>query len=86
LGIVLAALYILLMYQRTMTGPVADSVARMPDLRGREVFAIAPVLAIIIALGLFPNTLLDIINPSIDQTMSVVGSTDPAPAIAESGK
>ena len=44
------------------------------------------MLAIIIALGVFPNTLLDIINPSVDQTMSVVGSSDPAPAVAESGK
>ncbi len=86
LGIVLAALYILLMYQRTMTGPVREGVAGMSDLRGREVMAIAPVLAIIIALGVFPNSLLDIINPSVDQTMSVVGSSDPAPAVAESGK
>ena len=85
-GIILAALYILLMYQRTMTGPVREGVSGMSDLRGREVLAIAPVLAIIIALGVFPNTLLDIINPSVDQTMSVVGSSDPAPAVAESGK
>ncbi len=86
LGIVLAALYILLMYQRTMTGPVRDGVVGMPDLRGREVAALAPVLAIIIALGVFPNAALDIINPSVDQTMSLIGSTDPAPAVAEAGK
>ncbi len=86
LGIVLAALYILLMYQRTMTGPVRDGVAGMPDLRGREVLALAPVLAIIVALGVFPSAALDIINPSVDQTMSVIGSTDPAPVVAESGK
>ncbi len=33
LGIVLAALYILLMYQRTMTGPVRESTRHMPDLK-----------------------------------------------------
>jgi NADH-quinone oxidoreductase subunit M len=85
-GIVLAALYILLMYQRTMTGPVKPGVEVMTDLRGREVLAIAPVIAIIIALGFFPQVALDIINPTIDQTMTVIGSTDPVPAIAESGK
>ncbi|MGB7981618.1 MAG: NADH-quinone oxidoreductase subunit M [Candidatus Nanopelagicales bacterium] len=85
-GIVLAALYILLMYQRTMTGPVRDGVAGMPDLRGREVAALAPVLAIIVALGVFPSAALDIINPSVDQTMIVTGSTDPAPVVAEAGK
>ncbi|HEX6888996.1 MAG TPA: NADH-quinone oxidoreductase subunit M [Candidatus Nanopelagicales bacterium] len=83
LGIVLAALYILLMYQRTMTGPVRDEVAGMRDLRGREVLAIAPVIAIILALGFFPQVALDVINPSVDQTMTAVGSTDPVPAIAE---
>jgi NADH-quinone oxidoreductase subunit M len=83
LGIVLAALYILLMYQRTMTGPVRPGVEGMPDLRGREVLAIAPVLAIILALGFFPQVALDIINPSVDQTMTAVGSTDPAPVVAE---
>ncbi|HYN57323.1 MAG TPA: NADH-quinone oxidoreductase subunit M [Motilibacterales bacterium] len=86
LGIILAALYILWMYQRTMTGPVREGVAGMADLRGREVLAIAPVLAVIVALGFFPNAALDIINPSVDQTMTLVGSTDPVPAVAESGK
>ena len=85
-GIILAALYILIMYQRTMTGPVREGVAGMTDLRGREVLAIVPVLAIIIALGFFPNPVLDVINPSVDQTMTLVGSTDPVPAVAESGK
>jgi NADH-quinone oxidoreductase subunit M len=85
-GIVLAALYILLMYQRTMTGPVRDHVAGMPDLGRREVLAIAPVLAVIVALGVFPQAALDVINPSVDQTMAVVGATDPVPAVAESGK
>jgi NADH-quinone oxidoreductase subunit M len=85
-GIVLAALYILLMYQRTMTGPVKAGVESMTDLRGREVLALAPVVAIIIALGFFPQVALDIINPTVEQTMTVVGSTDPVPAIAEPGK
>jgi NADH-quinone oxidoreductase subunit M len=89
-GIVLAALYILIMYQRTMTGPVRPGVELMTDLRGREVVALAPVIAIIIALGFFPQVALDIINPSVEQTMTVLGSTDPvpavAPAVAESGK
>ncbi len=86
LGIVLAALYILLMYQRTMTGEVKPGVEWMTDLRTREVVAIAPVLAIIVALGFFPQVALDVINPSVEQTMTVVGSSDPAPAIAEPGK
>ena len=36
-GIVIAALYILLMYQRTMTGPVRPGIEAIHDLGAREV-------------------------------------------------
>ncbi len=36
--------------------------------------------------GVLPQPALDVINPSVDQTMTVIGSTDPVPAVAESGK
>ena len=42
LSIVLAALYMLIVYRRTMTGPTAPAVAKMPDLRPREVVAVTP--------------------------------------------
>jgi NADH-quinone oxidoreductase subunit M len=81
-GIVLAAIYILLMYQRTMTGPTRDEVSGMRDLGTREVVALAPVLVLIVALGFFPKPLLSVINPSVDHTMSQVDKHDPAPTVA----
>ena len=82
-GIVLAALYILLMYQRTMTGPTPDIVAeKVHDLRGREVLAIAPLLVVIVALGFYPKPVLDVINPAVDRVMQAVDASDPAPAVA----
>ncbi|MBO9522401.1 MAG: NADH-quinone oxidoreductase subunit M [Nocardioidaceae bacterium] len=83
-GIVLAAIYILLMYQRTMTGPTREEVAGLPDLRPREVLALAPVLVLVVVLGFFPKPLLSIINPSVDHTLSKVDKHDPAPTVAES--
>jgi NADH-quinone oxidoreductase subunit M len=83
LGIVLAALYILLMYQRTMTGPTPDVVReKVHDLRGREVLAVAPLLVVIIALGFYPKPVLDIVNPAVDRVMQAVDMQDPAPAVA----
>jgi NADH-quinone oxidoreductase subunit M len=83
LGIVLAALYILLMYQRTMTGPTPQVVTeKVHDLRGREVLAIAPLLVVIIALGFYPKPVLDVVNPAVDRVMHAVGATDPAPQVA----
>ncbi|MGZ5205172.1 MAG: NADH-quinone oxidoreductase subunit M [Caldimonas sp.] len=82
-GIVLAAIYILLMYQRTMTGPTRVEVVGMRDLGTREVAALAPVLILIVIFGFFPKPLLDVINPSVDHTMSQVDRHDPAPTVAE---
>jgi NADH-quinone oxidoreductase subunit M len=78
-GIILAAIYILWMYQRTMTGPVREEVAGMPDLKARELWAVGPLIALIVVLGVYPKPLLDIINPAVHQTLVQVHSTDPVP-------
>jgi NADH-quinone oxidoreductase subunit M len=83
-GIVLAALYILLMYQRTMTGEPPEAVReKVHDLRGREVLAIAPLIVVIIALGFYPKPVLDVVNPAVDRVMQSVGATDPAPQVED---
>jgi NADH-quinone oxidoreductase subunit M len=80
-GIVLAALYILLMYQRLMTGPVRDGIDKLKDLNVREVLAIAPLMVLIVGLGIFPKPVVDIIKPAVESTMQHVGVTDKAPQI-----
>jgi NADH-quinone oxidoreductase subunit M len=83
LGIILAALYILLMYQRTMTGPTPEAVEeKVHDLRGREILAVAPLLVVIIALGFYPKPVLDVVNPAVDRVMHALHETDPAPQVA----
>ncbi|CAM5476938.1 NADH-quinone oxidoreductase subunit M OS=Streptomyces tendae OX=1932 GN=GUR47_17780 PE=3 SV=1 [Streptomyces tendae] len=81
LGIVLAALYTLVLYQRTMTGPVKAEVNGMPDLRVRELVVVAPLVALLIFLGVFPKPVTDIVNPAVEQTMSDVHKTDPQPEV-----
>jgi NADH-quinone oxidoreductase subunit M len=83
-GIVLAALYILLMYQRVMTGPkptFAEGEAP-PDLSWREKVVVAPIIASFLFLGFFPKPVLDLVNPAVDRTLQIVGVSDPAPANA----
>jgi NADH-quinone oxidoreductase subunit M len=83
LGMILAAVYILWMYQRTMTGPASEPVKAMKDLSRRELVVLAPVLAIIVALGFFPKPVLDVINPSVTQTLERVHLSDPKATIAD---
>jgi NADH-quinone oxidoreductase subunit M len=79
-GIVLAALYILLMIQRTMTGEPSEEVRNtVGELTTREKIAITPVIAIILVLGFFPQAVLNVINPTVERVMILVGATDPLP-------
>ena len=78
-GIILAAIYILWLYQRTMTGPVREGIAGMPDLRPRELWAVGPLVALLIVFGVYPKPLLDVINPAVHATLSGVHAHDPRP-------
>ena len=78
-GIIFAALYVLLMYERMMTGPKPDSAAGTPDLSHREKWVVAPLIAAFLVLGFYPQPVLNVINPAVARTLSYVGVTDPAP-------
>ncbi|MDI5966591.1 NADH-quinone oxidoreductase subunit M [Streptomyces sp. SL13] len=80
-GIVLAALYVLVLYQRTMTGPVKAGIEGMKDLKVRELLVVAPLIALLLFLGVYPKPLTDVINPAVKDTLSDVHRTDPAPQI-----
>jgi NADH-quinone oxidoreductase subunit M len=78
-SIVLAAIYILWLYQRTMTGPVAASVAGFKDLSRREIAAIVPLLALIIGLGFVPSVLTNYVNPAVNSMPSMARYQSTAP-------
>ena len=81
-GIVFAALYILLLVQRTMHGPPTGLAAlpgRFKDLTAREALALVPLLALVIFLGFYPKPMLDVITPAVQRTMQDAHQTDPNP-------
>lgn len=85
-GIVLAAVYILWLYQRMMTGvPSKEVEETVTEISHRELVAIAPILAIIIALGFVPQVALNVINPAVEQVQTYVGVTDPQAAVTIEG-
>jgi NADH-quinone oxidoreductase subunit M len=82
-GLVLSAIYVLLMYQRMMTGPVNARTEGVRDLRPRELFVVVPLIAILIALGVYPKPALSIIDPAVGHTLTTIDQHDPAPRVAE---
>jgi len=81
LGIVLAAVYVLVMYARTFTGPVVAGAEKMRDLGVREVVAVAPLMLALVVFGFYPKAVLDVINPVTDSVMTQIGHTDKAPVV-----
>jgi NADH-quinone oxidoreductase subunit M len=78
-GIILAAIYVLYLYQRTFQGTVSEKVTKFRDVNAREIFAVAPLLALIVFLGVYPKPVLDVINPAVKATLQNVHKTDPTP-------
>ena len=85
LGTVLAALYILIMYQRTMTGPVTDQTREhfTGDATWRERLAVAPVILALLVLGFFPKPVLDLTDQVAKQAMTTLNVSDPAPIVGQ---
>jgi NADH-quinone oxidoreductase subunit M len=82
-ALVLSAVYVLWMYQRMMTGAVKDGNEKVGDLRPRELLVVAPLIALLIGLGVYPKIALDVINPAVTATLTSINEPDPAPAVAE---
>lgn len=83
LGIVLAALYILIPVQKALHGPITSGNENLKDLNLREKIAISPVVLIIVFMGFYPKPILDLINPTSEKVVVTAGFSDP---IAKVGK
>jgi NADH-quinone oxidoreductase subunit M len=80
-GIVLAAIYVLWMYQRVFTGPGLPELDATPDLDRREVGAVVPLMLALVLFGFYPMPLLDVANPTIDSLLAHVGVSDDEPDV-----
>lgn len=85
IGIILAAIYALLAYQRTMTGSTKPELESISDLDHREVVAIAPVMIALVVLGFFPQILMGVLNPSVNNTLDRVAVSHVGTNVGTSG-
>ena len=83
IGMVLAAVYVLVTYRRTMTGPVQGAAEQVSDLNAREKLVLAPLIILLLVFGFFPRPMLHAIEPAATATMTQVHATDPAPVVKE---
>ena len=74
LGIVLTAAYMLWTLQRVFLGQPNEKWASLPDINGRELFTLVPLAIIVLALGIYPSLLLDLMTSSLNHLVEVVRS------------
>jgi len=93
-GIVLAAIYMLWMFQRVMFGKIEkEENARLKDVSVREGWVLAPVIALIILIGVCPRPFLARTEPTVRAVLkrveerSLLSRTPGSlPSVVESGR
>jgi len=68
-GIVLAAIYMLWMYRRVIFGPVSPENRDLRDIDTREVALLAPLLVLIVFMGVYPQPILSRMLPSVNRVI-----------------
>ena len=75
LGVVLAAVYLLIMFERVFLGPVTHTEnLKLPEITWREGLTLLPLLVLIFWIGLYPKPFFDLLNPTIQQLAALVQS------------
>lgn len=71
LGVILAAVYMLWMFQRVMFGTLREAYRGLPDLSPLEVICATPLLVLTVVMGVFPQPFIAIIEPSVARVIAL---------------
>ncbi len=76
-GVILSAAYLLYLYRRVIFGRLEkEDLKALLDLNWREVSIMAPLVALVLWMGIYPSSFLDVIHPSVaaivDQTSAAL--------------
>ena len=73
LGVILAAVYMLFMFQKLFLGPVThEENKKLSDLNWREIATIVPLLLFIFWIGLYPKPFFGLMAPAVEKMVTLV--------------
>jgi NADH-quinone oxidoreductase subunit M len=83
-GVVLGAIYMLWMFRRVIFGALIHAEnQRLEDLNGRELTILAPIVFLILYMGVYPQPFLTRLQPAVELTLKRILSTPAPPADVE---
>ncbi|TDI52271.1 MAG: NADH-quinone oxidoreductase subunit M [Acidobacteria bacterium] len=66
-GVIIAAIYLLWAYERVFTGAVInEKLEGLKDLGFREIATLAPLIVLIVGIGVYPKPIFDRVEPSVE--------------------
>lgn len=72
-GVILAAVYLLHMFQKVYLGPVANEKNQvLKDLSAREIITLAPLLICVFWIGLYPKAFFALITPAVENIVAII--------------
>ena len=72
-GVILAAVYMLTMFQRVMFGKLdKDENKNLTDLSAREIGVLVPIVVFIVLIGIYPNAFLKKMEPTVNKLITSV--------------
>lgn len=72
-GVILAAVYMLWMFQRVMFGKLdKEENKRLLDLSAREIAVLVPIVVFIVLIGVYPNAFLKKMEPTVNHLIETV--------------
>jgi NADH-quinone oxidoreductase subunit M len=75
IGVILAAVYILFMFQKLFLGPVTKEENRsLIDLNWREIVTLVPLIVLIFWIGLYPKPFFMLMGPTVDHLVTFIQS------------
>ncbi len=79
-GVILGAIYMLWMYRRVIFGPLANAAnEKLADLNAREIGLLAPILFLIVLMGVYPVPFLQRIAPSVELSLKRIQTVSTTP-------